>query len=197
MSKETGDKDYKPKHRTTVNRQTPCRKRQRFVKETFQGYDNDSGVSTFVNVWSPERESVEGSEERTMAKQEKSNMDKMMEMFMRMREDDRKEREEERKEREAERLDRQEELRLRKEKRQRDEAEREDRREERRLLMVELREAQPVVPQTVQIMQHKLPTMTESDDVEEFIRQLEVALKSSNFPRDKWKHYLLTQMTDS
>ena len=40
-----------------------------------------------------------------MAKQEKSNMDKMMEMFMRMREDDRKERE-------VERLDRQEELRL-------------------------------------------------------------------------------------
>ena len=37
--------------------------------------------------------------------------------------------------------------------------------------------------------------MMESDDVEEFLRQPEVALKSSNFPRDKWKHNLLTQMT--
>ena len=38
--------------------------------------------------------------------------------------------------------------------------------------MTQLREAQPVVPQTVQIMQHKLPTMMEMDDVEDFITQI-------------------------
>ena len=80
----------------------------------------------------------------------------------------------------------------------REEAEREESREERRrLLMTQLREVLPVVPQTVQIMQHKLPTMTEKDDVEHFITQLEKALKSANFPKDKWKHHLLTQMTVS
>ena len=63
MSKEIGDKDYKPKHRMTVNRRTLCCIRQMFVTEILQGYDSDSGVGTFVNVWSPEKELVEGSEE--------------------------------------------------------------------------------------------------------------------------------------
>ena len=122
-----------------------------------------------------------------------------------MKEDDR-EREEKREweriameeKREIDRIAREEEARQRELARLKEEAEREERREERqRLLIVQLREAQLVVPQTVQIMQHKLPTMTEHDDVEEFITQLEVALRSSNFPKDKWKHYLLTQMTVS
>ena len=65
-------------------------------------------VSTLVNVGSPERYTLERTHTRedkvveTMAKQEQSQMDKLMEMFVRMREDDRKEREQERLVREEE-----------------------------------------------------------------------------------------------
>ena len=37
--------------------------------------------------------------------------------------------------------------------------------------------------------------MTEKDDVETFVNQLEIAMKSAGLPRTKWKHYTLTQLT--
>ena len=46
--------------------------------------------------------------------------------------------------------------------------------------MLQLRESQPAVPQTVQITQNKLPTMTESDDLEAFVTQLEIAMNPQN-----------------
>ena len=57
--------------------------------------------------------------------------------------------------------------------------------------------SQSAVPQTMWIMEHKLPLMNDTDDVLAFITQLEIALKSSNLPQDKWKHHLLTQLTVS
>ena len=111
-----GDKEYRPTHRPKGTKRPPCQTRQRFVKETFDGYESYSVISTLVNVRSPERYTLERTHTRedkvveTMSKQEKTQMDKLMEMFMRMREDDRKEKEQER-------LIREEEQTLREEKR--------------------------------------------------------------------------------
>ena len=141
-----------------------------------------------------------------MTKQvEKSGVDKIMELFMQMRQDD-KEREDRRlkdiqereERREIERLER--EVRRKKEDRDRDreEREREERREERQARLIQqLKEAQPAIPQTIQINQHKLPVMTDKDDVENFIGQLEIALRTGNVPRDNWKQHLLSQLTVS
>ena len=40
-----------------------------------------------------------------------------------------------------------------------------------------------------------LPSMKESEDIEEFITCLEIALRSAVTQRGKWKHSLLTQLT--
>ena len=37
--------------------------------------------------------------------------------------------------------------------------------------------------------------MTEKDDVEVFLRQLEIVLRISRIPQDKWKQHLLSQLT--
>ena len=37
--------------------------------------------------------------------------------------------------------------------------------------------------------------MSETDDVEAFITQLEIALKLANLSQAKWKHHLLMQVT--
>ena len=52
-----------------------------------------------------------------------------------------------------------------------------------------------MVPQQVHINQHKLPLMTDKDDVEVFLRQLEIALQTAHIPQDKWKQHLLSQLT--
>ena len=49
-------------------------------------------------------------------------------------------------------------------------------------LLQQLKEAQPVVPQQVHINQHKLSQMMDKDDLEVFIRQLEIALRTANIP---------------
>ena len=210
MSKERSDKDYKPRHKPKGTRHTPCRTRKKFVRQPFQGYESDSGISTFVNVGSPEglvRLAEGGSRKKVekvdkMAHQENSQMEVMMEMFIKMREED-KRREEDRREERAERKRqderREEERRKEEDRREEERVERrreEDRREERQQqLMLQLRESKPAVPQTVQITQNKLPTMTESDDLEAFVTQLEIAMKSVGLPRTKWKHHMLTQLT--
>ena len=52
-----------------------------------------------------------------------------------------------------------------------------------------------MVPQQVHINQHKLPLMTDKDDVEVLLRQLEIALRTAHIPQDKWKQHLLSQLT--
>ena len=37
--------------------------------------------------------------------------------------------------------------------------------------------------------------MTDKDEVEPFIRHLEIALKTAVIPQDRWKQYLLSQLT--
>ena len=109
----------------------------------------------------------------SMLRQEISQMDSIMEMFMKMWEEDRKER------REIE------------ERREREERDREERREDRQQLMiVQLRKSQFAVQQTVQISQTRFPVMTENDEVEDFIAILEMGLISLGTPRSKWKHQL-------
>ena len=64
-------------------------------------------------------------------------------------------------------------------------------------MILQLRESQPAVPQTDQISQTRLPVLTENNDVEDFITILEMCLISAGTPRIKWKHHLLTQLTQS
>ena len=110
-----------------------------------------------------------------MVKQaEKSIVDKLLELIMQMRQEDK----------------------IREEQRDKERLDREERREERQAsLLKQLKEAPPAVPQTVYVNQHKLPTMTDKDDVEIFLRQLEIALRTSKIPVDKWKQHLLSQLT--
>ena len=111
MSKERSDKDYKPRHKPKGTRHTPCRTRKKFVRQPFQGYESDSGISTFVNVGSPQglvRLAEGGSRKKVekvdkMAHQEKSQMEVMMEMFVKMREEDKRREEDRREEERAER----------------------------------------------------------------------------------------------
>ena len=62
------------------------------------------------------------------------------------------------------------------------------RREER--LFTTLREAQPVVPQTITIQNHKLPEMKDVEDAELFVTMFEAALRSNNVPHVQWKNKL-------
>ena len=81
----------------------------------------------------------------------------------------------------------------REEKREREERDREAKREERQLeLLAQLKEAQPSVLQQFTINQHKLPLMTKEDDLEIFVRQLEVALRTARIEQGKWKQSLLS-----
>ena len=111
MSKERSDENYKPRHKPKVTRHTPCRTRKKFVRQPFQGYESDSGISTFVNVSSPDglvRIAEGGSSMKVekvdnMAHREKSQMEVIMEMFARMREEDKRREEERREDERAER----------------------------------------------------------------------------------------------
>ena len=124
--------------------------------------------------------------ENTVQRSEMSSMDKMLEMFLQMKQDDPRMRQEDK---------------IREERREQEQSEEKDRereqkREERQIqLLTQLKEAQPTIPQQVTINQHKLPMMTKDDDVEIFVRQLEVALRTARVPQDKWKQSLLSQLT--
>ena len=84
----------------------------------------------------------------------------------------------------------------RKERREKEDREREERREQRQMqLLTQLKEAQTAVPQQVTINQHKLHLMTKDDDIDIFVRQLEVALSTATVPQEKWKQSLLSQLT--
>ena len=52
--------------------------------------------------------------------------------------------------------------------------------------MLALKEAQPVVPQTVTIVNQKLPDMKEGEEIETFLGMLEAALRASKVPETQW-----------
>ena len=89
-------------------RHTPCRTRLREDKQVYTGYDRDSAISSVVGV-SEDRvqlyvtdDTVDRTErhgKESMAKQEATQMESMLEMFLKMKDDDRKR--EERREREG------------------------------------------------------------------------------------------------
>ena len=106
-----------------------------------------------------------------MAKQPEVNIVSVLQMMkMEMRADDKKA--------EQQRLDDRE---------RRDEERREEelRREER--MMLALRAAQPAVPQTVTIVNHKFPEMKEGEEIDTFIAIFAAALRANNIPEDLWK----------
>ena len=74
-----------------------------------------------------------------------------------------------------------EEKRKKEEKRQIEDSERKDRHHQ---LLQQLQNTQPPVPQTVHVSQTILPSMKESDDIVEFIRCLEMTLRSASSHRE-------------
>ena len=205
MSREKRDRDYRPTQKIQGHRpRTPSRTR-RVDAVDYSVYQIDSegeGESTVSEEttlceFDIKREESDGTpsafgrhteqlkNQRTMAQQQEGGMDKIFQMFMQMRTED-KEREERK---EKERLARQQEDNDREDRRERD-------RELRQLQLIQqLKEAQPVVPQQVHVNQMKLPMMTDNDEVEPFLRHLEIALKTALIPEDRWKQYLLSQLT--
>ena len=96
----------------------------------------------------------------------------------RVRDEERRVREEERKLEQARIQERREEEQIRREERQAKET---------RDMIEALREAQPVVPQTVHIENTKLPKMSEGEDVEVFLDLFEAAMVDNHILEDKWR----------
>ena len=108
-----------------------------------------------------------------MAQPKETNMADVMKLMLEMRASD--------KEAEARReIEREERARARDDERTRDS----ERREERMLLAI--KEARPAVPQTVNLMNHKLPKMEPTDDVEQFVGLFEAALRAAKIPEEQW-----------
>ena len=99
-----------------------------------------------------------------MAKQPEANIASVLQLMMQMRTDDR-----EAEQRREDRIEREEQNK------------REVERREERLLLA-LKEAQPAVPQTVTIVNQKLPDMREGEEIETFLGMFEAALRASNVP---------------
>ena len=117
-----------------------------------------------------------------------NSMEAMMQLLLQARLDDQardRKREEKREKR------RQEEMREREKREARrieEEYEREERRQQREeKLLLAIKEAQPAVPQTVQINSCKLPKMKEGEDITSFIKLFEAALQDYNIPPLQWK----------
>ena len=61
--------------------------------------------------------------------------------------------------------------------------------------MIALRAAQPAVPQTVAILNHKLPEMKDSEEIEIFVAMFEAALRTNDIPQAQWKAKLHSHLT--
>ena len=81
------------------------------------------------------------------------------------------------------------------EKEKREEARRAEDLQRQERFMLELRVAQPAVLQTVIVLNHKLPEMRESEDIETFVAMFEAALWSNNIPKNLWKAKLHAHLT--
>ena len=108
MSSGQGNIEYKPRKVPKDTRRTPCKTRQKESIDIFSGYESDIAVSSYV---SSDRVSGAGQlvidswqySTRGMAKQDSiAAFTQMLDVMMKMREDDRKERKE-REEREEKR----------------------------------------------------------------------------------------------
>ena len=161
---------------------------------------------------------AEVNTELPMAREaEKTGLECMMELMLKMRADYGKEaqlreekREREERQRETDKLDRMAKIeaqeRQREADREREALEREDRRVQRETRREEEREArearlldtlkaaQPVVPQTVNISKLNLPKMTGKDDPVVFIRYLETALIRAKVPPEQWNDHVQPQI---
>ena len=122
---------------------------------------------------------------------DKGGLERIMEMIIQMRAEDKKEaqlreekRDREERQREQMRLEG-EETRVRE---VREQKEADLRREER--LLTTLKVAQAAVPQHVTIQNQKLPEMKDTDEVELFVTMFEAALLSNLVPEAQWKNKL-------
>ena len=103
MSSDTRDTDNKPsKRQFKGTRHTPCRNRLREDKHVYTGYDSDSAISSIVgvskdrvklNVTDDTVDRTERHGNECMAKQGATQMANMLEMFLKIRDDDRKRKE--------------------------------------------------------------------------------------------------------
>ena len=138
-----------------------------------------------------------------MAREGETSLAEVLKMMMQMNASDKEERQKRDDEREQQQLAREEkrlkDLKDRENERRIEEERREERRELREQkfreeteereakLLLALKEAQPMVPQTVHISGTKLPKMTEGEDLTTFIELLEAVMEDNHIPRDQWK----------
>ena len=122
---------------------------------------------------------------------EKGSLEKIMEMMLQMQTKQNEQfqiREERREQRDAAKEDEREERRV----------EREDRRDrETRELLAAMKEARPAVPQTVHIVNQKLPDMKEGEDIDTFVALFEAALRANNIPQAQWTAKIHSQLNVS
>ena len=97
MSREQSDAEYKPHFKAKGTRHTHCRTRHREERKQYTGYDSNSAISSTIvdeveanQCYLPDVENTHSRKQGTgnMARQDKTPMDSMMEMFLKMREDD-------------------------------------------------------------------------------------------------------------
>ena len=216
MSGEGKDVDYKPKKKinsTGVAEGRGLSRRQtrkvyyREVEVLSSGGESEETIVTesdFEGSIKTEREEAQllldtenvvvrkkGNVEMA-SEQETSKLERLMEMLLESKIEDRraeKRREEERRDLETRRQAERRELEIRREdeRRELEERRREDdlRREER--IIRTLKETQTAVPQTVTIVNSKLPEMKQDEDIDTYIAMFEAALTASNTPLDQWK----------
>ena len=151
---------------------------------------------------------VEVNSKATMAREtEKRGLENVMELMLQMRADDKKgaqlreeKREREERQKEVDRLDGVARIETQEREKEAERREREAKREEEReareaRLLTALRQAQPAVPQMVNINRMVLPKMGEKDDPVTIIRYLETALVRAKVPPAEWKDHVQPQLT--
>ena len=119
------------------------------------------------------RNITELTEHIPMAKTPEASMAEVMQLMLKMQTENREADLRRERDRETERDRREDQLR------------REAEQREERILRA-LKESQRTVPQTVTIVNQRLPEMKEGEEVEVFVGMFEAALRASNVPEDQW-----------
>ena len=156
------DQDYRPHGQLKRTRRTPCKTRHQSDRLEYPGYDSDSGISTTAVAESPPR--------IRMAKQDKTKLEEMMEMFMKIRDQDKKDDNERRELEKREYEERR--SRERREERERMEREQERRDKEekdKRLREQERRDTEDRVP--VEVEPESQSEETKAEDMQEVVEE--------------------------
>ena len=149
------------------------------VKVMAQGTDGKSLEQLMVLLMESRVEDRKRDREREDRREEEERK------RQRDREEEDRKRQRDREEEERRRIEREE--RREEERREQEERRRNDDREREERIIRTLKQSQPTIPQTVTIVNSKLPDMKDNEDIDTFIAMFEAALTAGNVPDDQWK----------